>query len=128
MAFAACTELREITIPGGTVQIGGLAFNNCTQLRIVSVPESVCQIAEDAFANCPDVTLKVKPGSEAEKYAEENGIRYFMNADTVNRLYWRQLLRRFSLYCSSPAFALYRLTLPLNIYTVPLAISFLMVL
>ena len=40
----------------------------------------------------------------------------------------RRLLRRFSLYCCSPSFALYRATLPLYKSTVPLAISFLMVL
>lgn len=81
--FCWCPQLQSITFAYGTEKIKGRAAVNCPNLRYVVIPSSVKSIAEDAF-DWKKVTLEVEPGSYAEIFAIENGIRYAYKQEKVN--------------------------------------------
>lgn len=103
MAFENCTSLKEITIPESVTQIDSAAFFGCTSLEEISIPESVTEIANNAFSsctgltkasipktvtyfgndvfyNCRNLTIYGYKDSLAEKYADNNYIK-FVSAD-----------------------------------------------
>lgn len=51
-AFADCTGLACVTIPDGVTKIRGQAFYGCSGLKRVMIPDSVTYIERWAFANC----------------------------------------------------------------------------
>lgn len=77
-AFAGCSQLGSISLPGSVTSIGGWAFQDCSALRSVSlggvrtigysafrqcysltgitIPSSVSSIGDWAFSNCPNLT------------------------------------------------------------------------
>ncbi len=52
MAFGECTLLTSIVIPSTVKVIGGLAFAECSQLRNVELCEGLEQINNWAFQEC----------------------------------------------------------------------------
>ena len=76
-AFSGCVSLKIVTVRDGVERIGDGAFAECVSLRSVTLPASVTKLGEDVFLSCPDsLTVTVPPGSEAERYCAENGVRY----------------------------------------------------
>lgn len=67
---AEAVDLRNTSVS----QIGAGAFRNCADLSIIYIPSSVMEIANDAFYGCLNLTIVCEPGSEAEKFAQLNGI------------------------------------------------------
>ena len=51
-AFAFCKSLTEIIIPEGVTSIGDSAFEECTSLTNVVIPDSIAYIGRDAFSAC----------------------------------------------------------------------------
>lgn len=101
-AFYDCERLVSVTIPQGVTQIGNEALSGCEQLHScvipygvtslgfwlflgdgsltsVTIPSSVTDIGFGAFENCAGLTLTVEQGSEALRYAEENGIPWIFS-------------------------------------------------
>lgn len=74
-AFTGCTGLTSITFPESVTYIGESAFCGCTGLVYATIPENVTTISYQAFAYC-SLTIRGVPGSEAERYAEENDIPF----------------------------------------------------
>ena len=74
--FNNCQALENVSIPRGVVSIGDLAFANCTALKNIYIPESVQSISKSAFEGSEKVVIYGVAGSEAEKYANENGIPF----------------------------------------------------
>lgn len=73
-AFAGDSFVCAV-LPEGCTEIGAAAFGNCTQLRFIEIPASVTAIDGSAFAGCSDQLIIVTvSGSEAERFAGENGI------------------------------------------------------
>jgi len=68
-AFNTCAKLTTVHLPEGLEHINDAAFANCRSLQSVYLPSSVTSIGKGAFSNCPDLTLYVKKGSYAQKYA-----------------------------------------------------------
>ena len=50
--FAACEQLRWITIPNSITEIGNGVFSECASLKFVYIPNSVTSIGAGAFAEC----------------------------------------------------------------------------
>ncbi len=64
-AFAGCTGLTSIKIPGGVTSIGDNAFYRCTGLKSIVLRDSLKTIGERAFLDCTklksiDIPDKVK--------------------------------------------------------------------
>ena len=85
-AFQSCTALSELTIPDSVTAIEDLAFIGCVSLTEAAIPASVTSIGEEAFGWFyddqdrirlqVDFTISGSAGSEAERYANENGIPF----------------------------------------------------
>ena len=63
-----------VVLPQGCAEIGAAAFRNCAQLRFVEIPMSVTAIDSTAFDGCGDLIIVTVSGSEAERFARENGV------------------------------------------------------
>lgn len=76
-AFYCCGALTDVTLPDSVTAVGDYAFFLCGSLRSVTIPDSVTSIGDYAFEGCAgDLTLTVTPGSYAEAWCEENGVRH----------------------------------------------------
>ena len=51
-AFALCTAMTNVTIPGSVTNIGAFAFLDCVSLTGVRIPGSVTSIGDAAFEDC----------------------------------------------------------------------------
>ncbi len=75
-AFTCCEKLRDVILPEGVSIIGREAFMGCKSLAALRLPRSVEEIQNHAFANCPNLVLTIAPGSGAEAYCRNNGLRF----------------------------------------------------
>ena len=66
----------KVVIPKGTTEIGKNAFRGCDFVKTVVIPKTVKTIGSGAFKDCPNLMIRGRAGSEAEKYAEKNGIPF----------------------------------------------------
>ena len=55
-AFALCSGLTSVTIPGSVTSIGTYAFAMCSGLTSITIPHSVTFINNGAFQNCIGLT------------------------------------------------------------------------
>lgn len=100
--FFQCINLREVVLPESMETIGSYMFNDCFGLKKVTILNGSSYIGESLFDDCYnlkevwfggrerldedlfnvyafrklEVTFHVKSGSDAERYAKENGILY----------------------------------------------------
>jgi hypothetical protein len=74
-AFAGIAT-EQVYIPAGCGSIGPRAFADSTELQRIHIPESVSYISADAFDGCEQLTIFCPSGSEAERFAIQNGIAY----------------------------------------------------
>ena len=92
VAFSGCTSLTNVTIGNGVTSIGALAFENCASLMETVIPKSVTEIGNGAFGYYYDsienklktvdsFTIYGNKGSEAERYANENGFKFVAIGD-----------------------------------------------
>ena len=77
-AFAWSTNLTEVKIPESVKSIGNCDFLGCDNLKKINIPASVKTIGEYAFEYCNNLTATVEKGSYAEKYCQENNIKYIL--------------------------------------------------
>lgn len=73
-AFNDCPSLTELVLPEKLSKIEDSAFWYCTGLQTIVLPSAVKSIGKDAFTGCFSLTVFVKQGSYAEKYASSNGL------------------------------------------------------
>ena len=74
--FKGCDGLQEVTIPESVTEIEGDAFSSCQNLTTVTIGKNVTVIADSAFSDCPNLVIYCESGSEAQGYAEAQGISY----------------------------------------------------
>lgn len=87
MAFTGCENLSAVHVPKGAERIGAYAFMGCVNLTNVYVPDSVTSIAGNAFEDCADaLTIYGEPGSYAQEYAQEQGLRFCTQSDFAYRI------------------------------------------
>lgn len=79
-AFSTCTSLMCAEIPAGVSEIGENAFSYCSKLYAIKIPSSVKSIGDNAFEDDNNLSVYCYEGSEAEKYASDNGTTcYFLD-------------------------------------------------
>ncbi|MBR5961089.1 MAG: leucine-rich repeat domain-containing protein [Clostridia bacterium] len=66
----------EYTIPDDIRAIGNTAFQGCAGLSELTIPDSVKSIGRTAFWNCDHIIIKGHAGSVAQKFCEENEMRF----------------------------------------------------
>ena len=76
-AFTGGT-MHVVECPDGLQSIGKRAFAECRNLEQILIPESVTAIGEDAFASDSNLVIYCYSGSEAQRYAEQESIRYIL--------------------------------------------------
>ena len=84
-AFILCTGLARVNFGNGVTNLRCEAFFGCTALKNVTIPDSVKSIEYGAlgmeafvgeYKKLADFTIYGQPGSEAQRYAEENGFAF----------------------------------------------------
>ena len=66
----------KVVIPDSVTEIRACAFKGCKSLKEITIPDSVIDIGERAFEGCEDLVIKAPENSFAQKYAEENGMKF----------------------------------------------------
>lgn len=74
--FADCSALQKVNIPKKCTNIGPLAFAYCENLKTLVIPSSVKKISRWAFTGCKNLTIICEKGSNAERYAKKNEVKY----------------------------------------------------
>lgn len=75
-AFAYCYSLKSVKFPKSLTTLEAGAFSGCEMLTKATFTKDQVFIGEGAFDGCYDLTMTVPHGSQAEWYAENNGIIY----------------------------------------------------
>ncbi|MDF2539881.1 MAG: hypothetical protein K0S76_2902, partial [Herbinix sp.] len=77
-AFDGCTNLKNIKLPKGLLEIGTNAFKNCNSLTEITIPSTVTKIGQHAFGGCTSlqtVTFEgTKPQLGKDAFPSELGI------------------------------------------------------
>jgi hypothetical protein len=76
LAFSDCFRMKEVTIPESVESIGAEAFARCYNLASVILPGGTLAIGSNVFLDSIRLNLKVVEGSDAHRYAKENGISF----------------------------------------------------
>lgn len=75
-AFDLCGSLKEITLPYRIASIGDRAFTNCVKLTGITIPRATKTIADQVFSYPSKMTIYGVPGTYAETYANNKGIKF----------------------------------------------------
>ena len=81
-AFASCSSVSGVTIPGSVTNIGARAFYNCIGLSSVTIPDSVASIGGQAFASCSRL-VAITVGALNPFYSTTNGVLFNKNRTTL---------------------------------------------
>lgn len=71
-AFAGCTGITELTVPGKIMTIEKNAFLGCTSLKSLVLEEGVTYVEQDAFKNCTSLETAALPESLERLNSFEN--------------------------------------------------------
>ena len=74
-AFAGIAA-ETVEVSENVVSIGPRAFADCKNLREIIIPATVTAIDDSALSGCENVTVYGVKGSEAERFAKENGFTF----------------------------------------------------
>ena len=74
-AFAGISAQR-VEVSWNVGAIGPRAFAGCPNLLAISIPDTVTSIDDSALAGCGSVTVFGPAGSEAQRFAEANGLPF----------------------------------------------------
>ena len=66
----------DVVIPHGVIAIRDEAFADCSSLQTVIIPGTVNKIATNAFEGCDNLTIYAPASSYAEQFAKEKGIPF----------------------------------------------------
>ena len=88
-AFSGCSALTSVTIGENVKSIGIYAFFNCLSLKSIKLSDTTTEIGDsafgyyyenDTFKTVDGFTVYGNKGSEAERYANENGFSFVQAA------------------------------------------------
>ena len=72
-----------VYIPESAQYIGDHAFAGCGQLREIHIPAAVTSIADNALESCEGVTVYGASGTEAQRFASDNGFGFVDTSASV---------------------------------------------
>ena len=81
-AYAGCTGLTNVMIPGSTIFLGEGTFALCTGLTVLSIPESIAIIGNAAFAGCTSLTA-INIAENNSTYSSVDGVVYTKDMKTL---------------------------------------------
>ena len=76
-----CTNLVDLSLGSGITEIEENAAANAQRLTEITLPPSIETISQQAFSTCGITTVTGEPGSEAEAFAQENGLTFQPSGD-----------------------------------------------
>ena len=80
-AFAGIAA-EKIEVSKNVAAIGARAFADCKNLKEIYIPAGVVSVDDRALEGCEGVTVYGETGSEAQRFAEDNGFD-FVDPDAV---------------------------------------------
>ena len=97
-AFSGCTLLKSVTIGENVKSIGMQAFFDCLSLKSIKLSDATMEIGEEAFGYYYDsienkfktvdgFTIYGNKGSEAERYANENGFDFLPTESAPSKFF-----------------------------------------
>ena len=103
-AFSECAALTSVTIGSGLLTIDIFSFSDCTALKRITIPDNVTTIEFMAlgyywdkdigdYIKVDDFTIIGNPNTEAERYANENGIN-FVDLTNHTHLYTEEITKQ----------------------------------
>ena len=75
-SFANDWALEEVILPDDFTGIDQYCFYGCINLKRINIPPSVTYIGQNCFLGCDNLVIYVTPGSYAEQYCIDNGLKY----------------------------------------------------
>lgn len=72
-AFEECKSLKTVVLPESMEELGKYAFYNCTGLDEITIHSGVTVFGGEIFKDVGKLTISTESGSDAEKYAQDNG-------------------------------------------------------
>lgn len=72
-AFEECKSLKAVVLPESMEELGKYAFYNCTGLDEITIHSGVTVFGGEIFKDVGKLTISTESGSDAEKYAQDNG-------------------------------------------------------
>ena len=72
-AFEECKSLKTVVLPESMEELGKYAFYNCTGLDEITIHSGVAVFGGEIFKDVGKLTISTESGSDAEKYAQDNG-------------------------------------------------------
>lgn len=72
-AFEECKSLKTVVLPESMEELGKYAFYNCTGLDEITIHSGVTIFGGEIFKDVGKLTISTESGSDAEKYAQDNG-------------------------------------------------------
>ena len=67
---------ETVEVSESVVAIGPRAFADCPNLRQITIPATVEKVDDSALEGCTDVTVRGEKGTEAERFALDNGFAF----------------------------------------------------
>jgi len=74
--FNGCAKLTRIEIPDGCYELGNFCFEGCKELTEVYVPDTIQFVGGRLFEGATKMSIVGKPGSYADKLAQELRVRF----------------------------------------------------
>lgn len=72
-AFEECKSLKTVVLPESMEELGKYAFYNCIGLDEITIHSGVTVFGGEIFKDVGKLTISTESGSDAEKYAQDNG-------------------------------------------------------
>ena len=72
-AFEECKSLKTVVLPRSMEELGKYAFYNCIGLDEITIHSGVTVFGGEIFKDVGKLTISTESGSDAEKYAQDNG-------------------------------------------------------
>lgn len=84
MAFYDCKNLSEVAMSSNVTALESMVFSGCKSIREYTIGKNIKSIDDNSFGNCTSL-MRFNVDEDNEIYAEENGILYYKDMNTLKR-------------------------------------------